>query len=109
MLSSETWEELTSEALNPAILSEFAYNLTVAARGGYIEPFGAERLRRFNEIQHVVLAQVSSLVASREAAFPAAALGPVLLETAGEDPLGTEIQVELRSALHRAVRLSRSV
>jgi hypothetical protein len=85
------------------VLAETIHNLTVCAREGYVEADGVARLRRINEIQHVLTAQLRELVSGAADAYPLDALVTVIAEIAGNDPLGVEIVDGVNWALRQGL------
>jgi hypothetical protein len=79
-----------------------AHNLTVSARDDKPGD-GMERLRRYNEIQHQLTAQVFALLKGREDRYPTKALLDILVEIAGMDAIGLRICESIRWAFRVAL------
>jgi len=74
-----------------ALLAQVAHRLTVSARDAYEMPTdGSERLRRYNEIQHLLTAHVSSLLNDADHRS-SLTLFEAIKEIAGQDAIGQKI------------------
>ena len=86
-----------------AFLAQVAHNLTVSARDARDtladEP---ERLRRYNEIQHLLTARVASLLKGSEHRYPS--LFKAIDECAGPDAIGQQIRECVDWALGLALK-----
>jgi hypothetical protein len=98
----------TLERLEPrrqaALLVQVAHNLTVSARNDRPDDgFELERLRRFNELQHLLSGQVCHLLRGNERRYPTRVLLDILVETAGTDSIGDALSESIHWAFSRAL------
>jgi hypothetical protein len=85
-----------------ALLAQMAHNLTVTARDD-LPGDGMERLRRYNELQHLLTAQVSALLKGNEYRYPTRTLLDIMVEKAGTDAIGLSLCESISWAFSRAL------
>jgi hypothetical protein len=95
--------EAFGERRQASLLAQAAHNLTVSAREAYeTSPDGPEYLRRYNEIQHLLTAHVSSLLKQSGRRSSETLLGAID-EIAGRDAMGQRIRERVEWALSLAL------
>lgn len=92
------------ESQQALLLAWMAHNLTISAREAYeISPDTAERLRRHNEIQHVLTSHIASLL-NHSNRRPTLTLFEAINEIAGRDAIGQRIRKCVDWAFSRALK-----
>lgn len=98
--------ENIGESGQAALLAQTAHNLTVSAREAYeTSSNGSESLRRYNEIQHLLTAHVSSLLKQADHR-PSLTLLGAIKDVAGHDAIGHRIRECVDWALSLALEQS---
>jgi hypothetical protein len=92
--------EAYGERRQASLLAQAAHNLTVSAREAY--ETSPEYLRRYNEIQHLLTAHVSSLLKQSGRRSSETLLGAID-EIAGRDAMGQRIRERVEWALSLAL------
>jgi len=97
--------ESLDERGQAVLLAQVAHNLTVSAREAYdMSVDGSERLRRYNEVQHLLTAHVSSLLKGSDRRYPSPTLFEAINEIAGRDAIGQRIRECVDWALSLALK-----
>jgi len=86
-----------------ALLAQVAHNLTVSARDEGDDDSRLERLQRYNELQHVLTAQVCGLLKARESRYPIGVLLDAMMEKVGTDATGRALSDRMAWAFDLAL------